>query len=266
MPNPVALVALTFRGVDLQRADFSLFLEIVEGLSRGVETRGGDWTVGGRPGRLALGQVPDRLVVGLQGWVQGSSKADYRALRRELDLLMRPSLPPGPLVATTEDGVVLTTQARGVNPPIQEGDGDARTRELTIDLEAVDPPYWLGAAVTDNAKAISASPTDFTMVHPGTERSHRFVATFAGPITNPRITNLTTDTYVEVLVTLATGSTLVIDGEAFTAKVDGASVIGSVRHSGARQWLHFDPGNNDLRVTATTPGGTLTTTFDPVYL
>lgn len=266
MPNPVALVGLTFRGVDLQRADFSLFLEIVEGLSRGVETRGGDWTVGGRPGRLALGQVPDRLVVGLQGWVQGTDKANYRELRRELDLLMRPSLPPGPLVATTEDGVVLTTMARGVNPPIQEGDGDARTREITVDLEAVDPPYWLGVAVADAARAIAASPTDFTMVHPGTERSHRFVATFVGPIDNPRITNLSTDTYVEVLVSVAAGETLVIDGEAFTAEVDGDSVIGSVRHSGARQWLLFDPGDNDLRVTATTPGGTLTTTFDPVYL
>lgn len=266
MPNPVALVGLAYRGVDLQRADFSLFLEITEGLSRGVETRGDDWTVGGRPGRLALGRVPDRLVIGLQGWVQGSDKAAYRALRRELDLLLRPSLPPGPLVATLEDGVVLTTQARGVNPPIQEGNGDARTREITVDLEAVEPPYWLGVEVVDAVRAIAASPTDFTMVHPGTERSHRFTATFDGPISNPRITNLTTDTYVEVLVDVAAGEILVVDGLAFTAEVDGDSVIGSVRHSGARQWLLFDPGDNDLRVTATAPGGTLTTSLEPVYL
>ena len=94
--------------------------------------------------------------------------------------------------------------------------------------------------------------------------------TFTGPISNPRLTNLTIDAgasfYVEALVTVASAKVLVIDCGAFTAANDGVNAIGSLRHSGAFEFFRLQPGANSLRVTATSPGGSLAIAYSPPYI
>ena len=114
-------------------------------------------------------------------------------------------------------------------------------------------------------------PTDAGMsgdesTHPGTVRGGKVLLDVTGPIANPRVTNVGNGQYVEALVTVASTTHLVIDTAAFTALNDGANAIGSIRHSGAYRFLELDPGTQTLRVTATTPGGSLSVTFSPPYL
>ena len=100
--------------------------------------------------------------------------------------------------------------------------------------------------------------------------THRLVLTFTGPIANPKLINLTIDGgamfYVETLVTVASGKLLVIDCSAFTAANDGVNAIGSVRHSGAFEFFRLQPGVNSLRVTSTSPGGSLAIAYSPPYI
>ena len=78
---------------------------------------------------------------------------------------------------------------------------------LVPDFELADPHFY-GAAVTET-QAIAASPTDVTITNAGSAATNRLVLTFTGPITNPRLANLTLDAaggfYVEALVSVAAG-------------------------------------------------------------
>lgn len=265
MPNPASVIALSYKGTDLQTLDHRIFLEVAEGLSGLPELRGSDFVVGGTPGARALVRLPNVLPLLLVGWTKNATWPAYRDTIQELQRLFRPMAGPGALVATLEDGTVVTAQARALSL-VPAPDDPGPTKRLSVTMDAVQPPYWLGVDVVDAARAISASPTNFTLTHPGTEQAHRIVFTFTGPITNPRITNLENGVYVEWLGTVGAGEILIIDCLAFTATLDGDNVVGSIRHSGAREWMVILPGDNDLRVTRTGGTGTLTTTFEPPYL
>jgi hypothetical protein len=265
MPSAIAAIPLTVQGVDVQRADLSLFLEVAEGLGAGASVRGGDVLVPGLPGQRSRNRIQNVLSLELAGWIKAASLAAYRDLVQEVNLLFRPSRGPVELSATLEDGTVVTIPARA-EFPFSWGDEVGPTRRVRIGLEATDPPYWRGAEVVDLSRAIASSPTDFVLANPGTERTHEIVLELVGPITNPRITNQTNGVYVELLVSVAGGQTAIIDGKAFTALRGATNDIGSIRHSGARQWMLLEPGNNSIRVTRTAGTGTLTTRFRPVYL
>lgn len=265
MPSAIAAIPLLVSGEDVQRADLSLFLEVAEGLGSGASVRGGSVLVPGLPGRRDRNRIQDVLNLELQGWIKAPTLLAYRNDVQYLNELFRPSRGPVTLQATLEDGTVVTIPARA-EFPFGWGSEPGATRRVSIGLEATDPPYWRGVEVVDSARAISASPTDFVLANPGTERTHEIVLEITGPITNPRILNQTNGVYVELLVSVLTGTTAIIDGLAFTALRGAINDIGSIRHSGARQWLLLEPGNNSIRVTRTAGTGTLTTRFRPVYL
>jgi hypothetical protein len=266
MPNPYAAVGLTYDGEDVQLADGSLFLEIREGLGSYPSLRGDDVLRPGLPGRRARNRIGDVLGLELTGWMKEASLSDFAVARRYLAGLFRPTKGLRPLEATLEDGRVISIPARAMPDGISYGDEPAATRTVNIALEAPDPPYWRGAEVIDLDRAFPASPTNFTLTNEGNERTHEIIFEIDGPVTNPRITNLDLDVYVEALVSVGAGEVLTIDGAAFTADIDGTSAIGSIRHSGHRLWMLLDPGDNSMRLTATTPGGTVTSRFRPVYL
>lgn len=266
MPNPYAAIATTYDGVDLQEADASLFLEIREGLGRLSSLRGGDVPHPGLPGARARNRIADVLNLELTGWMKEATLSDFAVARRVLAGLFRPSKGLRSLTATLEDGTVISIPARAMPDGIDYGDEPAGTRTVNVALEAMDPPYWRGVEVADLARAFPASPTNYTLTNPGNERTHEITFEIAGPVTNPRVTALTSGIYVEALLVVPAGQTLVIDGRAFTALLNGVQAVGSIRHSGARQWMLLEPGANSMRLTATTPGGTVTSRFRPVYI
>ena len=102
MPSAIAAIPLTVQGVDVQRSDLSLFLEVAEGLGAGASVRGGDVLVPGLPGRRSRNRLADVLALELAGWIKAASLSAYRDLVQELNLLFRPSRGPVELSATLE--------------------------------------------------------------------------------------------------------------------------------------------------------------------
>ena len=263
MPNPASLIPTSYKGTDLQEADWSIFLEVISGLSSLPAMRGSDVTVAGAAGKRVRGRQPDALSITLEGIIKASSATHYRALVQQLQALFRPRGGPGPLSVVLEDGTALSANARALS--LLVGPRLAMRSAVSVELEAVDPPYWSGAAIA-GTEALAATTEDFTIDHPGTEEGSDTLWTFDGPITNPRILNQDNGIYVEFLGTVGAGEMLIIDTQAYTALLDGDNVIGSIRHSGARQWMILEPGVNNMRITGSAVGGSVDYEFVPPYL
>jgi hypothetical protein len=260
----------------LELTTYRYQVRAVAGLDSHPDVRGSDIEIPNLPGRRPLPRVDDTRLLAYALWItdtdadgnlaatEPARDAQYRAnlellharlgIRHRLVTLQR----------ILGDGRTLT--ATGWSLGLEELEHPVR-KELkgaTARIQLPDP-YFYGTTLTEAALAIAASPTDWAWVHPGTARGHRARFEITGPASNPRITNQTTGYYVEALVTLGAGEKLTIDGEAFTADVDGANAIGAVRHSGGFAWMAIDPGSNAMRLTSGATGGTLTATFEPPY-
>lgn len=261
----------TFDGVDL--SSYALMLSAPADTEDLPGLRGEDVAVPYLPGRRYAPKLPDSKRLSLavlvtdQNVSGGLTLPDGRQqFQANLDGLRSALAKPGrlSLVHVMPDGTSRTAQAECLG--LQVGDTFGRREGVVAvaDFMLADP-YFYGTALVDAGRSISASPTDFTLTHPGTARTNRIVLDFTGPISNPRITQQTTGIYVECLVTVASGKHLLIDAEHFTATNDGVQAIGSIRHSGDFRWLILEPGANSMRVTATSPGGSLTTTAQTPY-
>jgi hypothetical protein len=95
VPNglPAYLRSLTYGGVDLQRSDLSLHLDISEGLNDGLRVRGKDTVVPSLAGNMPRNRVADVRDIRLTGWAQGGGATEverlaaWQALRDELEEL-----------------------------------------------------------------------------------------------------------------------------------------------------------------------------------
>jgi hypothetical protein len=169
MPNAVAVIGLTFRGVDIQRGDFGLFLEIVRGLEELPEVRGKDTVIPGLAGRMYRNRVVDRLPVELRGMVVGNG-ADETAqrsdLRTNMDFaraLFNRTAAPGPLVATLENGATRTIVARPLN--LLKQIRIPSMYDISVELESVAFSLAIGGG------GAGAGPAVITLVVPPVSRS-----------------------------------------------------------------------------------------------
>lgn len=179
----------------------------------------------------------------------------------------------GTLTHYRPDGKVVSAQAQvngwtskrsnsGPFNPVQQG-------PMGIWYIAIVPftladPYFYGPAITTTTDVSSGSAVQ-TVTHPGTVRGWKPVLTLTGAASNPEIANAANSVSVQALVTVPGGQNLIIDCGAWTALLNGTSVIGSIRHSGAFPFMFFEPGANPLTVTGGGSGATLTTVFAPPY-
>jgi len=144
--NPVATIAVTFGGTDVQAADFGVFLEIVKGLNESPEVRGSDLVVPGLPGRVPRNRVGDRLAIELLGMVSGSGAtralllADFRANVRAVQALFAPTAAPAVLAAALEDGTTATILARPLN--LVWRDVAPGIAVVSVEMESAGSPYW----------------------------------------------------------------------------------------------------------------------------
>jgi hypothetical protein len=118
MTNPYAAIPLTYDAIDLQQADFGIYLWIARGLNEPPEVRGKDVVVPGRDGQIPRNRRSDTLRIDLVGEVfglgpdQATVRADYRTTSRFLRSLFSPARSPADLVALLEDGDTATIAAR----------------------------------------------------------------------------------------------------------------------------------------------------------
>ncbi len=261
----------TFGGVDL--STYAVLVSQVTGADEFPELRGEDAPFTGLPGRRPMGKVADSKRIALALFVNSLNESgtvtestNRKQARKNLETLyaLFGKRSQQALVRYLPDATNRTAQAEvvAVTDFVDETSGEAFG--LVVDFELADP-YMYGANVVVTGSTPTAS-TDLTLVHPGTVRGGKLLLDYTGPVSNPRITNVGNGQYVEALVTVASAKHLLVDCSAFTALNDGANAIGSIRHSGAVRFLEIDPGSQILRVTSTTPGGSLTVTFSPGYL
>lgn len=77
------------------------------------------------------------------------------------------------------------------------------------------------------------------------------VVTFVGPVDNPSLTNVTLAKTVTFDMSLADGDQLVVDLNERSAILNGTASRSSKLRSGS-QWFDLDPGDNELRFSAST--------------
>ncbi len=265
----------SFRGTDL--STYAYLVRQADGVDDHPPLRGDDRLVPSATGRRFARKRHDARRLALALWVMPLNAAGARDLstdaiqaRANLDALnaILADRSAGALVRTMPDGSTRTAQAEVVSVgDILDDDGHEMIG-LTVDFLLADP-FFHGPAASVT-QAIAASPTDFTVTNAGSVANPKPVITFSGPITNPRLANLSIDAgggfHVECLVTVAAAKLLVIDCGAWTALNDGVNAIGSVRHSGAFEFFRLEPGANSLRVTSTSPGGSVRLDYSPSYL
>jgi hypothetical protein len=262
-----------FDGVDL--ATLAVSVRQIDAAEDGPPLRGEDVLVPNLPGKAWAPKQPDARRLALACFVGGSNASggldpgldELRQAQRNLDGLRELAQREGlrPLVHILPDGSERTAMAECV--AFREATIMAARAAFAAVLDFNLPdPWFYGPPVVVSASLIG-SPTDVALDHPGTATGHKVVLDLLGPVTNPRVTVLSTGVWVEALVTVGAGEHLVIDGAAFTAAVDATSAIGSIRHSGSALWLPIPPGAQTLRVTADAvgSGASIQVTFQPPY-
>ncbi len=188
------------------------------------------------------------------------------------------------------DGTIRTASAE-IMGTMDFADVKGASARFVVDLQMADP-FWYGPQQTSRVwfgtpvygmdavytglswyygeghlyGTVWTSPQSWTINHPGTFETSKLEIRIEGACQNPRVTH-SDGTYVEILETMVAGQVLVIDGDAFTATLDGASVIGSLRHSGDPSFLKLFPGDNVLSLRSdATPAAAMSILFDPLYL
>lgn len=256
----------TFRGTDL--SSYTVLVRAIDGAEDLPALRGENIPVPNLPGQMYAPKLPSSKRLALALHVTNmdaagglTSPSQLRQAQANLEMLRKLFSIPGlgSLVHVLPDGSSRTAQAEAVRFQSVEPEYGRHAFGAIVDFELADP-YFYGANVVVGPTSIAASPTDQAFTNPGEQRTNRIILDFVGPIANPRVTQTTTGIYVECLVTVASSKHLLIDCALFTATNDGVNAIGSIRHSGDFRWMLVEPGAQTLRVTATTPGGTLTTT------
>jgi hypothetical protein len=116
----VAAIGLTYDGVDLQTSDLQIFLEVAQGLGEVPSVRGTDIIVPGLAGRIEGTRVRDVLPIELRGHVRADpaqtttsgARSSFATNRAAVRSLFAPDRMRADLVATLEDGTVLSISAR----------------------------------------------------------------------------------------------------------------------------------------------------------
>lgn len=143
---------LTYRGVDIQRAD--LFLDLLSSPYEPADHRGSDDVVPGLAGRFRRNRVADRRLIALKGWTRGigatavARRESWNVAEADLLALVDPSLAAGDLTILAPymglPSGSLTIEAIGLNWVGGDVLGSMSFRRWSIELEVVsNPPNWL---------------------------------------------------------------------------------------------------------------------------
>lgn len=176
----------------------------------------------------------------------------------------------------TGTGVIQTTTAQGRYVQGLEPDMTGRTRAtFTVDVKLCDPFFWsteTSTTVTLDDPEVIANPGDFDAGH------RNFFVEFHGPLTNPKLTNSSTDpdVWVKFTGTVDDDRHLTLNTEMFSAALNlpgefsipeyQLNRVGYISHSGAHNWMGLAKGNNTLTLTADSGTGHAVVRFRAPYL
>jgi hypothetical protein len=136
---------------------------------------------------------------------------------------------------------------------------------FVVDLLMADP-FFYGEMIDMAAPVGTATPTVIDNI--GHDRVSKMTITVVGPLVNAVLTNSSFNPdIVLTLGTIASGRTLTIDTDLFTATDDlDANYLANIGHTGSHFWMELEVGNNTLELTADSGAGTFELSFQPPYL
>jgi hypothetical protein len=259
-------VPLLSLAADVQRIDSALAPPL----------RGSDRQYAFRPGAEFRPRTTDSRTITLGLWLlgqdgAGSTPADYEAnyagAERQLVRLLRPDAGREFEISRTwtDDLGTHTATGRGVAPGGPERKRAGRfSGRVTVDIFMADP-FFYGSAVAVPLPVGAAT----VVSNAGDDSTSAVVLDFAGPLSNPTVTNstLAPEVWVKAGTDLAAGDGLTLDVRATSVlrDSDGANLIGAVTHSGARAWLPLGRGANTVTLSTDSGAGSAVLTFQPVY-
>lgn len=189
----------------------------------------------------------------LQGSIKGIT---YAAAQAELDALLT-FLHAQPLKLRLHDAtgrylVVYTEGLADVDTSI------ARLTRFRVPLIAPDP-LWYGVGVTDGPRSIAGTST-FALLNAGSAPTSVQLTITASSANRPKIENLTTGQEAELILSITTGNTWVMDGQLHTAARNGNASNDAAGNAFLVGGFHLVPGFNELR--ATRQSGSYSLTLD----
>lgn len=136
------MAALTFGGQNI-RTTGGIFFDLVAGYFDPPEVRGSDDIIPSTAGRTVRNRVKDRRRIVLEGYVQGSTAAVWRA---NMDTLFGVMLPTTPANLVIADNYLGTTGTKTISARFINAIGDTPIagpifQRWTIELESVAPDW-----------------------------------------------------------------------------------------------------------------------------
>ena len=127
-------------------------------------------------------------------------------------------------------------------------------------------PFWYATSTTTATTGFSSVPTNLSVTNNGTYQAERVTITLTtasgNGITNPKFT--CGSTWVQYTGVVDNGEVLVINTGAYTATVDGVSVLGNITHNTSyTRWLAIPRGTNNVTVNGS--GMSNTPTFSVAF-
>ena len=143
--------------------------------------------------------------------------------------------------------------------------------KFTVDLLAPDP-HWYALTKTEKTITVDETPLNteggetLILTNPGTAPTRKAIITATGVISDLKIENKTTETWVRWSGDLA-ASTLIIDVGGYSAELGGDNVAGLITHAGDPSFLVIAAGDNELEITTENdpPDGTVKIEFYAPY-
>jgi hypothetical protein len=258
-------VPLLTLAADVQRLDSALAPPL----------RGSDRRYAFRPGAEFRPRVADSRTITLGLWLLGQDgpvasgpawEVNYAGAERKLQRLLRPDGGAQFEISRTwtDDLGTHTATGHGIGDTIERKRSGRFAGRVTVDIFMADP-FFYGDPV-----AVPLAVGAATVVsNAGDDSTSAVVLDFAGPLSNPTVTNstLTPDVWVKAGTDLAAGDGLTVDvlATSILRDSDGANLIGALTHSGARAWLPLARGSNTVTLSADGGAGSAVLTFQPVY-
>lgn len=133
-----------------------------------------------------------------------------------------------------------------------EGLSDADTRiarlnQFRIPLLAPDP-YWLGATGSDGPRSVTGT-SNFNITNPGSAPTPVVLTITATSTNRPKVENLTTGQEAELLLTVTTGNTWVLNGQTHSAARNGNAANDAASNAYLIGGFDLAPGTNQIRAT-----------------
>lgn len=236
--------------------------------------RGEDAEQAYRPGRAFRPKVPDSRTLTLTMWVQGTDPdtavvaADKRAqFQSNLNSLMNLFYSSRRQLVVTKrwvdlSGIHVATALGQVISPISPVHTVARA-VFVVEIFLADPFFYDDTEVVVPIAADSTASTN----NPGVESvPEHLQVEFIGPLTNPTLTNTSSDPTIAVSYTgsIADGTSLVIDVPVSRAVLGGSSVV-NVSYSGSIWPMEVFPGVNEFSLSVGAGTGSAAVTYRPAY-